>query len=214
MLAVGLTGGFGSGKSTVGALLVARGAVLIDADAIAREVVTPGGPAYGPLVERFGPAILAPDGTIDRAALASVAFIDPEAVAALNAITHPAIGAVMAERRAALAGGDDVVVLDIPLMTPAQRDLLALDVVVVVDCPVEVAVERLVAQRHFTPADAAARLAAQPSREDRLVGADVVIDNSAGRAHLEAEVDLAWSELLRRKPSAAPASGPPPPPAG
>ncbi len=140
MLAVGLTGGIGSGKSSVGELLVGRGAVLIDADRIAREVVVPGGPAYQPLVDRFGTGILAADGTVDRPALAAVAFADPESLAALNAITHPAISAVMAERRAAQEGGDRVVVLDIPLLKPEYRDLLSLDVVVVVDCPVELAV--------------------------------------------------------------------------
>ena len=151
MLAVGLTGGIGSGKSTVGELLVQRGAVLIDADRIAREVVVPGGPAYQPLVDRFGAGILAPDGTIDRAALAAVAFADAESLAALNAITHPAISAVMAERRAAEEGGDRVVVLDIPLLKPEHRDVLSLDVVVVVDCPVEVAVERLVRTAGLLP---------------------------------------------------------------
>ena len=161
VLAVGLTGGIGSGKSTVAELLVERGVVLIDADRIAREVVVPGGPAYQPLVDRFGPGILAPDGTIDRAALASVAFVDPESVAALNAITHPAISAVMAQRRAAAEGTDGVVVLDIPLLKPEHRDVLSLAVVVVVDCPVDIAVERLVEQRGFTRADAEARVAAQ-----------------------------------------------------
>jgi dephospho-CoA kinase len=140
VLGVGLTGGIGSGKSTVGELLVERGAILIDADRIAREVVVPGGPAYQPLVDRFGPGILAPDHTIDRAALAALAFADAESLAALNAITHPAISAVMAQRRAAEEGGDGVVVLDVPLLKPAHREILSLDVVVVVDCPVEVAV--------------------------------------------------------------------------
>jgi dephospho-CoA kinase len=199
VLAVGLTGGIGSGKSTVGELLVERGAVLIDADRIAREVVAPGGPAYQPLIERFGPAVVAPDGTLDRAALAAVAFGDAEALAALNAITHPAIGAVMAERRAAHEDTEDVVVLDIPLLTPARREAAALDVVVVVDCPVAVAVARLVAQRGFTREDAEARVAAQVSRPERLAGADYVIDNSSDRAHLVAEVDRVWAELRARQ---------------
>ena len=198
MLAVGLTGGFGSGKSTVARLMVARGAVLIDADRIARDVVVPGGPAYAPLVERFGPGILASDGTIDRAALAQVAFADKESVAALNAITHPAIGAVMAERRAALEATDHIVVLDVPLLTPAHRDVLTLAVVVVVDCAVEIALHRLVDQRGFTEEDARARLAAQASRAERLEGADYVIDNSSDRAHLEAEVERVWAALVAR----------------
>lgn len=198
MLAVGLTGGIGSGKSTVGELLVQRGAVLIDADRIAREVVVPGGPAYQPLVDRFGPGIVAGDRTIDRAALAALAFADAESLAALNAITHPAISAVMAQRRAAEEGGDRVVVLDIPLLQPAHRDVLSLDVVVVVDCPLETAVDRLVGQRGFSRHDAEARIAAQVSREERRVGADFVIDNSADRARLLAEVDRVWAALAAR----------------
>lgn len=195
MLAVGLTGGIGSGKSSVADLLVARGAELIDADRIAREVVEPGGPAYAPLIERFGAGILAPDGTIDRPALASVAFADAEALAALNAITHPAIGAVMAERRAALEAGDAVVVLDVPLLTPAHRDLLELDVVLVVDCDPDTALQRLVAQRGMAAEDARARMAAQASREERLAGADLVVDNGGSREQLAAEVDRVWNAL-------------------
>jgi len=195
VLAVGLTGGIGSGKSTVGELLVQRGAVLIDADRIARDVVVPGGPAYQPLVDRFGPGILAPDCTIDRAALARLAFADADSLAALNGITHPAISAVMAQRRAAEEDGDHVVVLDIPLLAPAHRDVLSLDVVVVVDCPIETAVQRLVGQRGFSRQDAEARIAAQVGREERRRGADLVIDNSADRSHLEAEVDRVWAAL-------------------
>ncbi len=198
MLAVGLTGGIGSGKSTVAQLLVARGAVLIDADRIAREVVEPGRPAYDALVARFGRGILAPDGTIDRPALAALAFGDPQALADLNAITHPAVGELMARRRAAEEGTDHVVVLDIPLLRPEHRQLLKLDLVVVVDCPVEVAVERLVTQRGMARADAEARVAAQISRAERTAGADVVIDNAGGREQLAAQVDRLW-ELLRQR---------------
>jgi dephospho-CoA kinase len=197
-LAVGLTGGIGSGKSTVADLLVARGAVLIDADRIAREVVAPGRPAYGPLLERFGSRILSADGTLDRAALAALAFSDPEELAALNAITHPLIGAVMVERRAAEADTDHVVVNDVPLLKPAHRELLSLDLVVVVDCPVEVAVERLVSQRGFDRADAENRVAAQASREERREGADVVIDNAGDLVALIAQVDRLWRDLEAR----------------
>ena len=195
MLAVGLTGGIGAGKSTAADLLVGHGAVLIDADRIAREVVVPGGPAFQPLVERFGAGILATDGTIDRAALAALAFVDADSVAALNAITHPAISAVMAQRRAAEEGGDHVVVLDIPLLKAAHRDVLSLEVVVVVDCPVDIAVERLVGQRGFSREDAEARIAAQVTRQERCEGADFVIDNSGDRARLVAEVDRVWAAL-------------------
>jgi dephospho-CoA kinase len=198
VLAVGLTGGIGSGKSTVAVLLVERGAVLIDADAIAREVVAPGGAAYGAVVERFGPGVLHPDGTLDRAALAAVVFHDGEALSALNAITHPAISAVMAERRAAQHDTDHVVVLDVPLLAPVHREALSLDVVLVVDCPVDLALRRLVEQRGFTQADAEARMAAQQSREERRRGADLVIDNSSDRAHLVGEVDRVWAALTAR----------------
>ena len=198
MLAVGLTGGIGSGKSTVGELLVQRGAVLIDADRIAREVVVPGGPAYQAVVDRFGPGIVAGDRTIDRAALAALVFADADSLAALNAITHPAISAVMTERRAAEEGGDRVVVLDIPLLQPAHRAVLSLDVVVVVDCPLETAVDRLVGQRGFSRHDAEARIAAQISRQERRAGADFVIDNSTDRARLVAEVDRVWAALAAR----------------
>ena len=198
MLAVGLTGGLGAGKSTVADRLVERGAVLIDADRIAREVVEPGRPAHRALVERFGQAILGPGGAIDRGALAAVAFGDPAALADLNAITHPAIGAVMAERRAALEGTDAVVLLDVPLLTPAHRDLLGLDVVLVVDCDPERCVARAVGQRGMEEADVRARMAAQATREERLEGADLVVDNSGDRDQLEREVDRVWRELLGR----------------
>jgi dephospho-CoA kinase len=188
----------GSGKSTVAALLVERGAILIDADRIAREVVAPGGAALRPLVERFGPGILGADGTLDRGALAAVAFADADSLAALNGITHPAISTVMLERKAAVEGSDHVVVLDIPLLKPVHRELLALDVVVVVDTPVELALSRLVEQRGFSRQDAEARMAAQPSRQERREGADYVIDNSADLEHLVAEVDRVWAALVGR----------------
>jgi dephospho-CoA kinase len=201
VLAVGLTGGIGSGKSTVADLLVERGAVLIDADRIAREVVAPGGPALAPLVERFGPGILTPEGTLDRAALAALVFPDPEALAALNAITHPLIGAEMTARRTAAEDTDAVVVLDVPLLKTEHRDLLTLAFVIVVDTPVDTALTRLVERRGFTRADAEARMAAQPSREERRVGADFVIDNSSDLTHLRAEVDRVWRALTEPGPS-------------
>ncbi|MHB8439592.1 MAG: dephospho-CoA kinase [Acidimicrobiales bacterium] len=198
MLAVGLTGGIGSGKSTVADMFVARGGALIDADRLARQVVEPGAPAYEALVQRFGLAVLAPDGTLDRPALASVVFEDPGALADLNAITHPAIATLMAEQRAALEETDQVVILDVPLLTPAHRDLLSLDVVVVVDCDPEVALDRLVAKRHMPESDARARMAAQASRQERLAGADLVVDNGGTLAVLEAEVDRVWRDLEAR----------------
>ncbi|HUA95272.1 MAG TPA: dephospho-CoA kinase [Acidimicrobiales bacterium] len=196
---MGLTGGIGAGKSMVAELLVERGATLIDADLVAREVVAPDGPAYRPLVDRFGRSILADDGTVDRPALAAVAFSDPKALADLNAITHPAIGLQMIERRNALAHTDEVVVLAIPLLTPAHRETVGLDVVVVVDTPTEVALERLVEVRGMDRADAEARVAAQISREERLADADFVVDNSSTVEHLAEEADRLWGWLEERR---------------
>jgi dephospho-CoA kinase len=195
VLAVGLTGGIGSGKSAVADLLVARGAVLIDADQVAREVVAPGGPAYQPLIDHFGRRILDTDGTIDRKALAAVAFADEETRQELNAITHPAIGIAMIEAREALEGTDAVVVLAIPLLSAAHRETVRLDKVVVVDCPTDVALERLLTQRGFERADAEARIRSQISREERVKEADYVLDNSGDRSALETEVGTLWAWL-------------------
>jgi len=199
MLAVGLTGGIGSGKSTVADLLARRGAELIDADQIAREVVEPGQPAHRALVERFGPGILAPDGSLDRPALAGLAFSDPQALADLNAITHPAIGESMLARRQVADGKEGVLLLAIPLLKAAHRDTVRLDAVVVVDCPVEVAVERLVELRGMERVDAEARVAAQISRDERLREADYVVDNGGDLGHLEDEVDRLWQWLEERR---------------
>lgn len=192
---VGLTGGIGSGKSTVADLLVERGAILVDADRIVREIQQPGGLAYDGLVERFGPGILADDGTIDRPALAAIAFADEESRQDLNKLTHPHVGVVMAERMAA-ARPTDVVIMDIPLL--AERGEKARDgfaLVVVVDTPVETAVERLVTHRGFTEDDARARVAAQATREQRRAIADVVIDNHGTPEDLQPQIDALWARL-------------------
>jgi dephospho-CoA kinase len=199
MLAVGLTGGIGSGKSAVAELLVARGAVLIDADQVARDVVAPGGPAYQPLIDRFGAAIVSEDGTIDRPALAALAFADDATRADLNAITHPAIGIAMIGARDALEGSDKVVVLAIPLLTAKHRETVKLRLVVVVDCPTDIALERLLSQRGMDRADAEARIRAQISREERIEEADYVLDNSGDRDKLEAEVTTLWEWLLAQR---------------
>jgi dephospho-CoA kinase len=196
MLAVGLTGGIGSGKSAVADLLVARGATLVDADQVARDVVAPDGPAYQALVDRFGPGIVAADGTIDRPALAAVAFADEESRLALNAITHPAIGIAMIQARDSFEGTDRIVVLAIPLLTAVHRETVKLDAVVVVDCPTEVALERLISQRGFDRTDAEARIRSQISREERVKEADYVLDNSGDLAALEVEVEKLWDWLL------------------
>jgi dephospho-CoA kinase len=195
VLAVGLTGGIGAGKSMVADLLVEKGAVLVDADRIAREVVVPGGPAYQPMVDRFGPGILDADGNIDRPAVAAIVFGDPEALADLNAITHPAIGVAMIGRKDEFAGTDNIVVLDIPLLKPVHRETLSLAAVVVVDTPVDIALDRLVNLRGMPREDAEARIAAQIDRQTRLDGADLVIDNSGDELHLAEEVDRVWGEL-------------------
>jgi dephospho-CoA kinase len=198
MFLVGLTGGIGSGKSTVAAALEERGAAVVDADAISREIMEPGGLAYGPVVERFGPRILHEDGRVDRPALAALVFGDSDALAALNGITHPLIGQVMAERMAEAAGRSQIVVLDIPLLNIATKDRFTFSAVVVVDTPEDVAVRRLVSQRGFSEEDARGRMAAQISREERRKLADLVIDNSGDRATLDAEIDRAWSWLSER----------------
>lgn len=203
MLTVGLTGNIGAGKSTVAELLVARGAYLVDADKVAREVVEPGAPAYLALVERFGTGILDGDGRIDRPKLAESAFQGPESVADLNAIVHPAIGLAMIEGKDAHQGTDAIVVMDIPLLKEFHRELLALDAVIVVDVSPEVRLERLTTHRGMAEQDVRARMAAQPTRQERLEGADFVIDNSDDAAHLAEEVDKVWAELERLLQTAA-----------
>jgi dephospho-CoA kinase len=200
VIAVGLTGGIGSGKSTVACLMAERGAVVIDADAIARQVVEPGGPAYQGVVERFGPGVVAADGTIDRPALAAVVFGDAEALADLNRLTHPAIGAEISRRLAEEAGGDRVVVLDVPLLVEAGRRRPELAAVVVVDVPEELALARLIEGRNMDPDDVRARMARQASRQERLAMADYVIDNSGGLDSLAQQVDRAM-EWIRSLPA-------------
>jgi dephospho-CoA kinase len=197
VLTVGLTGNIGAGKSTVAELLATRGAHVVDADKVAREVVETGAPAYLALIERFGLDILDGDGRIDRPKLAEVAFQSPESVADLNAIVHPAIGVAMIERKDVHQGTADIVVMDIPLLKEFHKELLALDAVIVVDVSPEVRLERLTSQRGMAEVDVRARMAAQPTRHERLEGADFVIDNSGDTAHLGHEVDRVWAELER-----------------
>jgi dephospho-CoA kinase len=215
VLAVGLTGGIGAGKSTVAELLVDHGAALVDADRIAREVVAPGGPAYRPLIDRFGPEIVDADGGIDRPKVAALVFGHPDALADLNAITHPAIGLEMIARRDRFADTDDIVVLDIPLLRAIHRETLDLAAVVVVDTPTELAFDRLVTHRGMSAEDARARIDSQPDRKTRLEGADLVVDNSGDVDHLRTEVDRVWLALealqeRRRAEPPTPADAPPP----
>ncbi len=197
MLLVGLTGGIGAGKSTVAALLVAHGAVLLDADQVARDVVGPDQPAFAALVDEFGPAIVGPDGTLDRAALAAMAFATPKARAALEAITHPAIHAEFGRRMLA-APTDAIVVMDVPLLVEAKNAAeRGYEAVIVVETPLELRLDRLV-DRGLTRADASARMAAQASDEERRTVATHLIDNSTGHDHLVTQVDALWRDLQSR----------------
>ncbi|MHC3468657.1 dephospho-CoA kinase [Streptomyces sp. 7R007] len=196
MLKVGLTGGIGAGKSEVSRLLVECGAVLIDADRIAREVVAPGTPGLAAVVEAFGADVLAADGSLDRPRLGSVVFADPDRLAVLNSIVHPLVGARSRELEQA-AAADSVVVHDVPLL--AENGLAPLyDVVVVVDASTETQLDRLVRLRGMTEQDARARMAAQATREKRLEIADIVIDNDVPLERLESRVKEVWAELVRR----------------
>ena len=197
MLVIGLTGGIGSGKSTVSAMLAQRGAVVVDADAITREQQQPGTPVFKAMVERFGTGIVAADGSLDRAAVADIVFNDVKALADLNAIVHPAVGGEIAERMAELAQTDAVVILDVPLLVESTRGYPT-DGMIVVDVEPEVAVERLVSQRGMREADVRARMARQASRDERRARADVVIDNTGTRQQLEAEVARAWAWVTSR----------------
>jgi dephospho-CoA kinase len=198
MLKVGLTGGIGAGKSEVSRLLDAYGAVIVDADKIAREVVEPGTPGLAAVVAEFGEEILAADGTLDRPRLGSVVFADSERLAALNAIVHPLVGERSAElERQAEEGGGAVVVHDVPLL--AENKLAPLyDLVVVVDASTGTQLDRLVRLRGMTEDEAAARMAAQASREERLAVADIVIGNDGPLEDLRARVREVWEELRRR----------------
>ena len=191
MLEIGLTGGIGSGKSTVAAMLVDRGASLLDADAIVRDLQAPGTLVFTAMIERWGNRILDDDGGLDRQAVADIVFADADELAALNGIVHPAVGDEMTRRREALADTDATVILDIPLLVESGHQGLA--GVIVVDVDPEVAVARLVAGRGFTPDDARSRIARQASREERLGRADLVVDNGGSLEDLTREVDRAWS---------------------
>jgi dephospho-CoA kinase len=190
-LVIGLTGGIGSGKSTVSQLLAERGAVIVDADAITRELQEPGQPVFAAMVERFGPGIVGDDGRLDRAAVADIVFTDPAALADLNTIVHPAVGAEIGRRMADLAGGDAVVILDVPLMVES-KNAYPVAGLLVVDVDPEVAVRRLVEQRGMREADVRARMSRQASREERLAKADFVIPNEATREQLAEHVEAAW----------------------
>jgi dephospho-CoA kinase len=198
MVLVGLTGGIGAGKSTVAERLRARGAVIIDADEVARAVVEPGEPALDSLVARFGLDIIGPDGRLDRAALAKQAFADDASRTALDEITHPAI-ATEFTRRMMRAPADAIVVCDVPLLVESDSAATrGYEAVIVVEAPREARLERL-EQRGVDPADAEARMAAQATDAQRREVATYVIDNAGDPASLDAQVDEVWADLERRR---------------
>jgi dephospho-CoA kinase len=197
VIEIGLTGGIGSGKSTVADMLVERGAVLIDADRIVRDLQEPGAPVFEAMVERWGPAVVAEDGTLDRAAVAAIVFTDDNELKAINDIVHPAVGEAMQARRDDLKETDAIVVFDIPLLVKSEDDPVDeryshLQGIIVVDTDVEIAVERLVLHRGFDADDARSRIILQASREARRAVADIIIDNSGDLDSLGPQVDAAW----------------------
>ncbi len=192
MTRIGLTGGIGSGKSTVASMLAAKGAVVIDADQIARDIVEPGSPALDELVAAFGGGILRTDGTLDRGELARLAFTDSQHTKDLNAIMHPRISAESSARIAAAPAGS-VVIYDMPLLVETGQ-VSTVDRVVVVDVPVEIQRERAIG-RGLEAQDVDRRIEAQATREQRLEVADHVIDNSGNLSHTRAQVDLLWDSL-------------------
>jgi len=202
VLRVGLTGGIGSGKSEVSRRLAAQGAVVIDADLIAREVVEPGTEGLAEVVGAFGDQVLRPDGELDRGRLGDLVFADPELRGKLNAIIHPRVARRMAELEQA-AGPGAIVVHDVPLIAENGR-AGAYDVVVVVDAPPKVQAERLVRRRGMTREQARARMAAQASREQRLAIADIVIDSSGSLTELDRQVGDLWAQLRRRAAESLP----------
>jgi dephospho-CoA kinase len=202
MLLATLTGGIGSGKSTVAGGFAERGAAIIEADTIGRQILEPGGLAYQAVVDHFGPGVVRPDGSINRPALATAVFNDPDALAELNRLTHPVIARVMDDGVAALEQPGRIVILDLALLDIAAMMRFRPSALIVVDTTEDVAVQRLVSQRGFSEADAVARVASQITRQERRRLADLVLDNSGDRCALEAEIDRGWRWLQARVASA------------
>lgn len=196
MLKVGLTGGIGAGKSEVSRLLVSYGAVLVDADKIAREVDEPGTPGLDAVVDAFGPGVLTADGRLDRPKLGALVFADDDKRATLNAIVHPLVRARSVELESA-AGEEDIVVHDVPLLVESELTGLY-DMVVVVDASPGTQLDRLVRLRGMAESEARSRMAAQATRERRTAAADVVIDNDGPLEKLEPQVRAVWEQLVER----------------
>ena len=199
MILVGLTGGIGAGKSTVSIMLADRGAAIVDADLIARDLQAPGSPLLDVMAERFGRNIIDDNGALDRGAVAKIVFNDKDALADLNGIVHPVMQAEIQRQIDEHRETDRVVVLDFPLLGENPRKGLA--ATIVVDIPVDVAVQRLVAQRGMDIDDARARINSQVSREERLERATHVIDNRGDHDELIAQVDALWEQLLALPPA-------------
>ena len=201
LLRVGLTGGIGAGTSEVSRRLAAQGAVVIDADAIAHEVVGPGTGGLAEVVAAFGNDVLDPGGQLDRARLGDLVFADPQLRSKLNAIVHPLVAARMRELEDTAPAGS-IVVHDVPLI--AENNLAgSYDLVVVVDVPPRIQLDRLIRHRGLSRDQAKARIAAQAAREQRLAIASIVVDNSGSLAELDRQVGELWAELRRRLPASA-----------
>lgn len=203
MILVGLTGGIGSGKSTVSQMLADRGAIIIDGDAIARELQRSGTAVFAAMVERFGDVVGA-DGQLDRAKIASIVFADAQALTDLNKIVHPAIGVEMMRRISEMRDTDAIAILDFPLLAESPRK--GLSGVIVVDIDPEIAIERVVRDRGMKASDVQARINKQASRQDRLAIADRVLDNSGTKEDLVRQVEKAW-EWIATLPDAGPDAG-------
>ena len=203
MILVGLTGGIGSGKSTVSQMLADRGAIIIDGDAIARQLQRSGTVVFAAMVERFGDVVGA-DGELDRAKIASIVFADAQALSDLNNIVHPAIGVEMMRRISEMRDTDAIAILDFPLLAESPRK--GLSGVIVVDIDPEIAIERVVRDRGMKASDVRARINKQASRQDRLAIADRVLDNSGTKEDLVRQVVQAW-EWIVTLPDAGPDAG-------
>ena len=197
MLLLGLTGGIGSGKSTVSAEFARRGAVVIDADLVVRELQTPGGAVLAAMVEHFGETILAPDGTLNRQAVADIVFNDPEQLKALNAIVHPKVGAEIDGRIEAQRDTDNVVILDVPLLVESKA--YETEGIIVVDTDPEIAVQRLVEFRGFNADDARARMKLQATREERRAVAAFIVPNDGTQEDLMAHIDDCWTWIQSKR---------------
>ncbi len=197
MLLVGLTGGIGSGKSTVARLLEKRGAVVFDADLLAREAVEPGTAGHAAVIERFGADVLAPGGELDREALASIVFADPSARRDLEEIVHPEVRRLFAESSEAYRNTDRVVVFSAPLLVETGMHT-AFEILVVVSATVATQIERLMRQRGMSEASIRARIEAQAPLEDKAAVADFLVDNEGTLDELESQVDRLWNDLSAR----------------